>query len=130
MVLVWRSFLILAFVVFYACVSEKEETTGSVYGVATNTKAEPIRGASVSLYDKQPLPPGFGSSYGDAALLYQTVTYDDGHFEFTSIATGKYYVIVKCSGYEDNGAYLNVIAGMSNRIDFVLRLISGGVYFY
>lgn len=109
-----------------SCTTSQDNTSGDIYGVVTNDRAEPLRGAEVSLYDGPPPVDGLGSSaYG--SLISQTVVYDDGHFEFNSLTPGKYGIKVKCTGYYDKGSTVTVTASRVVRMDFSLKHYPSGI---
>ena len=117
-----RSLLLLSIIAILSvsCSVSQDNNVGDIYGVVTNGRAEPLRGAEVSLYDGPPPVDGLGSS-ATGSLISQTVVYDDGHFEFNSLTPGKYGIRVKCFGYYDKGSTVTVIASRVVRMDFFLE---------
>ncbi|MCF0196190.1 MAG: carboxypeptidase regulatory-like domain-containing protein, partial [Bacteroidaceae bacterium] len=104
----------LAMMAFVSC-SKDEDTPivfkGSIYGVVVSTKGEAVKGVSVSLY-----------RYNQ--LLLQTVTYDDGSYEFKDLNAGKYQIKVKDARHEGYSSNVTVEAGRQARADIKLTPIS------
>ena len=109
-----------------SCTLSQDNNFGDIYGIVTNDRAEPLRGAEVSLYDGPPPVDGLGSS-NTGSLISQTVVYDDGHFEFNSLTPGKYGIRVKCTGYYDKGLTVTVMASRVVRMDFSLKHYPSGL---
>lgn len=64
---------------------DKDQQSGSIYGVVTDkSSGEPIKNAGVKLQ-----PTGT-----------QTITGEDGHYEFANVGEGTYYLLVTKSGYK------------------------------
>ncbi len=117
-----RTLLFLSCIIILSSSCDKSSNTQTedIYGIVTNGLAEPLRGAGVSLFDGDPPVDGLGSSnYG--SLVSQTVVYDDGHFEFNSLAPGKYGVRVQCTGYYEKSSKVTVTAARVARMDFSLK---------
>ena len=86
-----------------ACGSDDEP--GSIYGIVTELgTAEPMKAVGVELYKSD-------------KLLLKSVTFDDGHFEFTDLTPGDYKVRVVADGYERTEGEVVVEAGRQARID-------------
>lgn len=83
--------------------------TGTIYGIVTVT-GEPLKGIGVSLFV-------------DDALLLKTVTYDDGHYEFSDLQPGKYTLKVETEGYETFSTSVIVEAGRQARADMQLTVV-------
>lgn len=95
--------------VFNACVDEKEEALGSIYGIVTKEGTTDVMPAIViELY------------LGNDRLL-STTTFSDGHFEFPDLKAGKY--ILKISGKEYEEAEYSVIveSGRQARQDIEVK---------
>ncbi len=82
--------IVAAFISFnlVACSEDDEDALGSIYGIVTELgTAEPMRAVGVELYKND-------------RLLLKTVTFDDGHFEFSDLTPGEYNVQAVADGYE------------------------------
>ena len=123
-----HSLLLLSIIAILSvsCSVSHDNNSGDIYGVVTNDRAEPLRGAEVSLYDGPPPVDGLGSST-TGSLISQIVVYDDGHFEFNSLTPGKYGIRVKCIGYYDKGSTVTVTASRVVRMDFSLKHYPSGL---
>jgi hypothetical protein len=99
----------LAAVLIFGCIAkEKEkETAGNIYGVITDkATGEPVRAAGVQLN-----PTGTN-----------TVTGDEGQYEFTELKAGDYTINVTKTGYTDLLNYkISVAGGKTNRGDVQLE---------
>lgn len=94
----------------------KENTTGNtgtIYGIVTVT-GEPLKGIGVSLFV-------------DNALLLKTVTYDDGHYEFSDLEPKEYTLKVEAEGYETFSTTVVVESGRQARADMQLTLVETGM---
>lgn len=101
---------ILIAVCCYGCTKDGD-STGSIYGVVTvKSTAEPMRATGVELYTET------------EELLLKTVTYDDGHYEFTELNAGHYQLKVVAEGYADAEYNVVVEAGRQARADMQLEL--------
>lgn len=85
------------------------EKTGTIYGIVTVT-GEPLKGIAVSLFV-------------DDALLLKTVTYDDGHYEFSELKPGEYTITVEAEGYNKFSTTVMVESGRQARADMQLTLV-------
>jgi hypothetical protein len=91
------------------------ESIGSIYGVVTiKSSAEPMRATGVELYRS-------------GSLLLKTVTYDDGHYEFSELSPGEYRLRVEAEGYADVEYDVTVEAGRTARADMQLEEIDTGL---
>ena len=97
---------------FFGCKPE-EEKLGTIYGIVTVT-GEPLKGIGVSLFV-------------DDALLLKTVTYDDGHYEFSDLNPGEYTLEVETEGYNTFSTTVMVEAGRQARADMQLTLVETGL---
>lgn len=98
--------------VFNACVDEKEEALGSIFGVVTKdgtTEVMPAIGIEL---------------YRDGSLLLKTVTFDDGHFEFTDLKAGRYLLRIVAKGYEETEYSVVVEGGRPARQDMQVVVIN------
>lgn len=102
-----------ASLVWYSCTKEAEEENGSIYGIVTVT-GEPLKGIGVSLFS--------GNS-----LLLKTVTYDDGHYEFSELKPGEYTLTVEAEGYKKFSTSVVVESGRQARVDMQLTLANTGL---
>lgn len=113
-----KSFLstLLIALCLWGCTDKDESAgTGNIYGVVTvKSTAEPMRATGVELY------------YNNALLL-KTVTYDDGHYEFTDLEAGGYELKVAATGYDEVTFDVIVEAGRTARADMQLEEIDTGV---
>ena len=89
------------------------EKPGTIYGIVTVT-GEPLKGIGVSLFV-------------DDALLLKTVTYDDGHYEFSDLNPGEYTLEVETEGYNTFSTTVMVEAGRQARADMQLTLVETGM---
>ena len=87
--------------------------TGSIYGIVTVT-GEPLKGIGVSLFV-------------DDALLLKTVTYDDGHYEFSDLEPKEYTLKVEAEGYKTFSTIVMVESGRQARADMQLTLVETGL---
>lgn len=95
---------------------------GSIYGVVAGENAELLRGADVSLFTWENISARIGKS-----LIMQTVTYDDGHFEFIDIDSGTYTIAVSSEGYEGIEMDITVLQGKTSKIDLKMKPIEIGL---
>lgn len=76
------------FTLLTSCESTDYSKVGAIYGIVTKEgSTEPISAIPVSLYK-------------DNNLLLQTITYSDGHFEFSDLLPGNYVIKIDGLGYE------------------------------
>ena len=76
------------FTLLTSCESTDYSKVGSIYGIVTKEgSTEPISAIPVSLYKEN-------------ALMLQTITYSDGHFEFSDLLPGNYVIKIDGLGYE------------------------------
>jgi len=87
--------------------------TGTIYGIVTVT-GEPLKGIGVSLFV-------------DDALLLKTVTYDDGHYEFSDLEPKEYTLKVEAEGYKTFSTTVMVESGRQARADMQLTLLETGL---
>ena len=90
-----------------------DEKTGTIYGIVTVT-GEPLKGIGVSLFV-------------DDALLLKTVTYDDGHYEFSDLQPREYTLKVEAEGYETFSTTVVVESGRQARADMQLTVVETGM---
>lgn len=95
---------IVASVVLSGCTKE----SGTIYGIVTTT-GEPLKGIGVSLFSGR-------------TLLLKTVTYDDGHYEFSDLTPGEYLILVETEGYKKFSTMVKVESGRQARVDVQLTL--------
>lgn len=106
-----------------SCTSDEADEHGSIYGmVSVSGTAEPMRGIGVELYKSMIDYPS--SFLGDYSLLLKTVTYDDGHFEFTDLMPGFYKLVVDAEGYETSQYSVEVEVGRTARADMQLTRLN------
>ena len=100
---------VLVSAVWYSCTKDDSaaDAKGSIYGIVTTT-GEPLKGINVSLYK-------------DASVLLSTVTYDDGHYEFSDLTPEEYTLKVNTEGYQLHYASVLVEANRQARMDIQLR---------
>ncbi len=100
---------------FFGCTPEEieNEKYGTIYGIVTVT-GEPLKGIGVSLFV-------------DDALLLKTVTYEDGHYEFSDLKPGEYDLEVETEGYNTFSTTVMVEAGRQARADMQLTLVETGM---
>lgn len=100
---------------FFGCTPEEieNEKYGTIYGIVTVT-GEPLKGIGVSLFV-------------DDALLLKTVTYEDGHYEFSDLKPGEYNLEVETEGYNTFSTTVMVEAGRQARADMQLTLVETGL---
>jgi len=108
--LIWA--MVLSSIMLGACTSEdgSKNDPGSIYGIVTELgTAEPMKAIGVELYKA-------------GALLLKTVTFDDGHFEFSDLNPDKYQVKVVADGYDQTEeGKVTVEAGRQARIDLQVK---------
>ena len=84
---------------------------GAIYGMAIDAEnQEPMRGVQVQLCTKA------------GSTLNSTVTYDDGHFEFSDVNAGEYTVIIASTKYPNVKYDFTVEAGRTASLDIPLGL--------
>lgn len=109
-----RRYIIILFLVLCSSCSGIEEK-GNIYGVVTAFEtAEPMRAAGVSLYYNQ-------------TLLLRTVTYDDGHFEFSDLTPDSYNLKVEMNGFESVEETVLVEAARTARADVQMKKVNSGL---
>lgn len=101
-----------------ACTNTEDakDELGSIYGIVTEMgTAEPMKAVGIELYKKD-------ASSSKDALLLKTVTFDDGHFEFSDLKPENYQVKVVVDGYEQTKeGYITVEGGRQARIDIQIK---------
>ena len=103
--LIWA--MVLSSIMLGACTSEDESKNdpGSIYGIVTELgTAEPMKAIGVELYKA-------------GALLLKTVTFDDGHYEFTELESGNYQLKIVADGYQQTEYNVIVEPGRQARAD-------------
>ncbi len=101
---IFTTIAIAATIIFYGC-SDDETTTGSISGVVTNAKGEPLQGITVSLYQ--------------TSLLESVITGNDGQYNILDVSAGEYYVGVE-DDQDSNSIPVTVTAGRTARVDIPL----------
>lgn len=91
------------------CSKIEKEDPGTIYGIVTVT-GEPLKGIGVSLFV-------------DESLLLKTVTYEDGHYEFSELKPGEYTITVEAEGYNKFSTTVMVESGRQARADMQLTLV-------
>lgn len=104
--------LLLVCCAMLGCTPEVEKL-GTIYGIVTVT-GEPLKGIGVSLF-------------ADNALLLKTVTYDDGHYEFSDLKPREYTISVEAEGYNTFSTTVIVESGRQARADMQLTLVETGL---
>jgi hypothetical protein len=103
---------ILMFAFLTSCESTDYSKVGSIYGIVTKEgSTEPISAIPVSLYK-------------DNNLLLQTITYSDGHFEFSNLLPGNYVIKIDGLGYEYQEYNVIVESLRMARADMQLKIQS------
>ena len=110
-ILIWA--MVLGSILLGSCIKSEEgdeDKLGSIYGIVTELgTAEPMKAVGVELYEA-------------GSLLLKTVTFDDGHFEFSDLNPGSYQVKVVADGYEQTEeGNVTVEAGRQARIDLQVK---------
>lgn len=103
--LIWA--MVLSSIMLGACTSEdgSKNAPGSIYGIVTELgTAEPMKAIGVELYKA-------------GALLLKTVTFDDGHYEFTELESGNYQLKIVADGYQQTEYNVIVESGRQARAD-------------
>ena len=109
--------IILFVVIFSSCslgTSNGLKQKGSIYGIVVESSStEPLAGLGVELYRV---------GYDHNSLLLKTVTFDDGHFEFTDLEPDEYLIKVVANDYDDSSTeyYVTVESGRQSRVDMML----------
>lgn len=116
-VLLWTMIMggiILTSLILPSCTSDdspveasKNEERGSIYGIVTNSSMEPMRGLAVALWTFKIGAYGYRTT---DKFISQTITFDDGHYEFKDILPGEYLLVP--------GGYVDVLAGKQVHVDF------------
>lgn len=87
------------------------DSKGGIHGVAVDAEnQEPMRGVNVQLCKQS------------GTILGSTITYDDGHFEFTDVTPGDYTVIISSTKYPNVKYDFSVKAGRTASLDIPLGL--------
>ena len=105
--------LLACLMIAAAMIGCSKENTGTIYGIVTVT-GEPLKGIGVSLFV-------------DNSLLLKTVTYDDGHYEFSDLKAGEYKLKIETEGYNEFSTTVIVEAGRQARADMQLTLVETGL---
>lgn len=126
-ILIWA--MVLTGIMLGACTNDEDSKNGpgSIYGIVTELgTAEPMKAVGVELYKKD-----LNSHYYDYnlhdwtykyTLLLKTVTFDDGHFEFSDLNSGSYRVKVVADGYEQTeDGFVTVEQNRQSRIDLQVK---------
>lgn len=99
-----------------SCETIEQIKVGTVYGIVTKEgSTEPLSAVPVGLYK-------------DDSLMLQTVTYEDGHFEFDNLLEGYYDVKIDALGYEIEEISVYVESQRVARADMQLKLIDIGLH--
>lgn len=106
---------ILSVVTFASCGGEDviatENNLGGVHGVAIDAEnQEPMRGVNVQLCKES------------GSIIESTVTYDDGHFEFTKVAPGSYTIVISSTKYPNVKYDFAVESGRTASFDVPMGL--------
>lgn len=110
------SSLLLLSSVLTSCEKEDYTKVGTIYGIVTKEgSTEPLSAVPVGLYK-------------DNSLMLQTVTYEDGHFEFDNLLEGYYDVKIDALGYEIEEISVYVESQRVARADMQLKLIDIGLH--
>lgn len=114
--LIWA--MMLTCIMYVSCAESEEgdeDKLGSIYGVATDAQtAEPMRAMGVELYR-------------NGSLLLKTVTYEDGHYEFSNLTPDNYVLKVAAEGYTAIEYNVVVEAGRQARQDMQLKSNKGSI---
>lgn len=104
------AFLLMGiFFVLNACVDEKEEAFGSIFGIVTKEGTTEVMPAIViELY------------LGNDRLL-STTTFSDGHYEFPDLKAGKYLLKISGKEYEEAEYSVIVESGRQARQDIEVK---------
>lgn len=98
--------------VFNACVDEKEEAFGSIYGIVTKDgTTEVMQGIGIELYR-------------DGNLLLKSVTFSDGHYEFIDLKAGSYRLKIVSDGWEQTEYSVLVEGGRQARQDMQVKKLN------
>ena len=112
--------IILFVVIFSSCslgTSNGLKQKGSIYGIVVESSStEPLAGLGVELYRV---------GYDHNSLFLKTVTFDDGHFEFTDLDPDEYLIKVVATGYDESSTeyYVTVEAGRQARVDMQVKRV-------
>lgn len=114
-----------------SCTIVDNETTGSIYGIATiKETAEPLRATGVALYILEYNDDQGHHSSTSGWLLLQTVTYDDGHFEFNDLNPGRYRIAIEAFGYYTETKEVMVEKGRTSHVDLQLEKAKTNITVY
>ena len=110
---------------------DDNETTGNIYGIATiKESAEPLRATGVALYILE-YDDDRGHHFSTSGwLLLQTVTYDDGHFEFNELNPGRYRIEIEAFGYYTETKEVMVEKGRTAHMDLQLEKAKTNITVY
>ena len=104
------SFLMLSIgLIFNACVDEKEDALGSIYGIVTKEGTTDVMPAIVI------------ELYLGGDRLLSTTTFSDGHYEFPDLKAGKYLLKISGKEYEEAEYSVVVESGRQARQDIEVR---------
>lgn len=93
------------------CSDSDDASKGGIHGVAIDAEnQEPMRGVNVQLCKQS------------GTILESTVTYDDGHFEFTNVDPGDYSVIIASTKYPNVKYDFSVQSGRTASFDVPMGL--------
>lgn len=113
------AFLLIVVGMSYSCSGTSGEVSakGSIYGIVVeSSNTEPLAGLGVELYRV---------GYDHNSLLLKTVTFDDGHFEFTDLDPDEYLIKVVATGYDESSTeyYVTVESGRQARVDMQVKRV-------
>lgn len=123
--------LLALFPCLVSCTMVDNETTGNIYGIATiKETAEPLRATGVALYILE-YDDDRGHHFSTSGLLLlQTVTYDDGHFEFNDLNPGRYRIKIEAFGYYTETKEIMVEQGRISHVDMQLEKTKTNITVY
>ena len=98
--------------VFNACVDEKEEALGGIYGIVTKEGTTDV------------MPAIMIELYLNGDKLLSTYTFSNGQYEFSDLKAGKYLLKIVAKGYEETEYSVVVEAGRKAQHDMQVKILN------
>lgn len=97
---------------FNACVDEKEEALGGIYGIVTKEGTTEV------------MPAIMIELYLNGDKLLSTYTFSNGQYEFSDLKAGKYLLKIVAKGYEETEYSVVVEAGRKAQQDMQVKTLN------
>lgn len=97
---------------FNACVDEKEEALGGIYGIVTKEGTTDV------------MPAIMIELYLNGDKLLSTYTFSNGQYEFSDLKAGKYLLKIVAKGYEETEYSVVVEAGRKAQHDMQVKILN------